>query len=314
MLPVSLLVPCHNAARYLPRLFESARQQTVPFAEILCYDDGSDDDTSAVARSLGAQVIGTRDCRGPSVGRNRLADAARCEWIHFHDADDLMAPTYLETALGRVDETVDVIVCDSDWVDEETRQLVIGRRYRDVDLQTEPIPNLLINPIGVISSLYRRQRFLAMGGFDETMRCWEDADVHVRLATAGARFAAIEQVLVYSLRHDRGLSRDQANCWKCRLQFLKRYAVDLDPSTHSALASEAERAAVALLDLGDRDSARTAVRLCLSLGGKPPTTENRLLKLIKPFVPAFTLLRLQRYVRGRAASRSVSISQPSAPT
>lgn len=53
---VSLLVPCYNAAPFLPRLMESVRAQTRPFTTILCYDDGSTDDT-AVARSLGLEIM-----------------------------------------------------------------------------------------------------------------------------------------------------------------------------------------------------------------------------------------------------------------
>ncbi len=46
----SLLIPCHNAAQYLLRLWETVQAQTVPFDEIICYDDGSTDNTAEVGR------------------------------------------------------------------------------------------------------------------------------------------------------------------------------------------------------------------------------------------------------------------------
>ena len=85
---ISLLIPCKNAAGYLPRLFEGVRAQSRPFAEIICYDDNSTDATCEVAEGLGARVIKAEGpSTGPAKARNRLAMAASAPWIHFHDAD-----------------------------------------------------------------------------------------------------------------------------------------------------------------------------------------------------------------------------------
>jgi len=89
---IDLLVPCYNAAPYLKRLMDSVRAQTVPFANIICYDDGSSDDTSRAAQDLGLEIIRGEINRGPAFARNSLIERARSDWVHFHDADDLLIP------------------------------------------------------------------------------------------------------------------------------------------------------------------------------------------------------------------------------
>ncbi|BAU13884.1 family 2 glycosyl transferase [Leptolyngbya sp. NIES-3755] len=293
----SLLIPCHNAAQYLPRLWETIRSQTVPFDEILCYDDGSTDNTAEIAEQFGATVIRSEVCRGAAFARNRLAEAATCSWIHFHDADDTLHPEFLAQTQARIQPEIDVIVSNVDWIDETTQEILIPRRYSQQALEENALAATLTNPIGVIGCLYRKAVFLSIAGFDPSFQCWEDADLHIRFAAAGAKFSVVETVLAYSLRHDRGLSRDQLACTKCRLQLLQNYAEQFG-SLHRLIAEEAERVAVYLLiQKHDRQTAQQAVQLCLSLGQHPPTTQNPILKLLKAFLPTLQSLYLQQCLR-----------------
>ena len=117
----SLLIPCHNAAGHLPRLWETVRAQTRPFNEIICYDDASTDDTAAVAAALGARVISGECNAGPAHARNQLWRAADTEWVHFHDADDLLEPAYHATVAARVNADTDVVICNARWLRDDTR-------------------------------------------------------------------------------------------------------------------------------------------------------------------------------------------------
>lgn len=292
----SLLIPCYNAADYLPHLWKAVQEQTISFDEIICYDDGSTDQTADVARELGTKVILGHTCCGPSYARNQLAIAAKCDWLHFHDADDTLHQNYLERVKSQIRENIDVIVCNADWIDSNTKNLIIALRYKQAELEVDPINYTLSHPIGVINVLYRKEKFLSVDGFDESMRCWEDADLHVRLAAAGAKFSVVEEVLSISLRHTGGISANQVMCWNCRLQFLKKYALGLDPTAIPAIGEQAEVAAVNLLNLGDKEATREAIRLCQSLGGHPPTTKNLILKMLKACFPILWLMQLQQLV------------------
>lgn len=297
---VALLVPAYKAARTLPRLAEAARAQTQPFSEWRCYDDASGDDTATCAEQLGFQTIRGKDNRGPSFARNQLAAATQAEWIHFHDADDLLAPEYLAQAIALAKPGCDVVLCDSSWEFEASRERLIHWTYRQADYDTDPLTFTLTRPVGVIAALIRRSAFQAIGGFDEAKTCWEDADLFVRLAENGAKFQMVEQTLVTSLRHDRGISRDQLHCTRCRLQFLRGYVQRQPKRLASVHAAEAEKLIAQFLHHRDDAGAREALDFCRSLGGNPPTTSHPLLRALKPLAPPLWLIRLQHRRRNIA--------------
>jgi glycosyltransferase involved in cell wall biosynthesis len=91
---VSLLIPCHNAARWLPATLESALAQTWPAVEIILVNDGSTDDSLRVARTYEARGVRVVDQpnQGASAARNHALRLAGGEFIQFLDADDLISP------------------------------------------------------------------------------------------------------------------------------------------------------------------------------------------------------------------------------
>jgi glycosyltransferase involved in cell wall biosynthesis len=295
MIPeISLLVPGYNAARFLPRLATAVQQLTVPFADVLCYDDGSTDDTVAVARQLGWRILTPNTNGGVAVARNRLVTAARTPWVHFHDADDLILPRFVERLGPACDDQHDVVCCDADWDDENSGQTLIAWRYDSTALRLAPHAHLLEQAMGLNNSIIRRSSWEKIGGCDETLTMWEDADVHIRLARAGARFHHVPEVLTRSLRRTESFSHDYRKSWRCRLDALGRYA--LDPSVarvRPVLASETEKAASALALLGEKSAAKKAIQLCRTLGGDPPTSAQPGIRFLKSIVPTYSLLRWQ---------------------
>lgn len=297
---ITLLIPCYNAAKYLARLMESVAAMSQPFSAILCYDDGSADDTVAVARRLGLEIITGNPNSGVAHARNQLASAASTEWIHFHDADDWIAPTFVERLSPWCDSRHDVVSCDADWVSEGDGEVLIKWRYDPAALSDSPHRHLLSRPLGLNSSVICRGAWHEVGGCDESLAMWEDADVHIRLARNGARFHHVPEVLTRSLRRADSFSHDYRKSWNCRLQALHNYATHpAAENVRETLASEAELAASQLAALNDRDGASRAVALCRRFGGNPPTSRNPVMRILKPFLPAEVLLRWQVRHRNR---------------
>ena len=301
----SLLIPCFNAAEFLPRLWETVQAQTRAFDEVLCYDDASSDNTSAVARSLGATVIRGERNAGPAFARNELWRAARGDWVHFHDADDLLRPDFLERMTARVTDSTDVVICDAEWQQAHDRRPFLTWRYSEAELRNEPAAYLLSHPVGGINGFYRRTALEKIGGFDPRLHVWEDADLHVRLALSGARFAVVEEPLVIALRRNDSLSAPPLPNWLNRLAALENYSQLTSTSAFAqALASEAERAASALAELRTGDHTERALALCHRLGLRPPTSRQLIIRALKPFVAPATLLRWQARWRSHAAARA----------
>lgn len=103
---VSVLVPSHNYARYLPVTLKSALEQTFADFELLIVEDGSTDQSLAVARAFAARDNRARVLTHPD-GKNLGLPAtlalglahARGRWIAFLEADDLWRPDCLERRL-----------------------------------------------------------------------------------------------------------------------------------------------------------------------------------------------------------------------
>ena len=91
---VSVIVPCHNAAAFLPQCLDSLLAQTLRALEVICIDDGSQDGTRAIVqayarRDARVRCIAFDENRGVSSARNAGLCAARGAYIGFCDADDL---------------------------------------------------------------------------------------------------------------------------------------------------------------------------------------------------------------------------------
>ena len=101
----SVVTAAYNAAPWLDEMFTSLERQTLDFAaniQVVLVDDGSTDDTPAVAgrwarRYPSSVVVVRKENGGPASARNAGLAHATGDWVGFIDADDMVAPDYFET-------------------------------------------------------------------------------------------------------------------------------------------------------------------------------------------------------------------------
>lgn len=87
---LTIAVLTKNEARRIEACLASAA-----FADqVLVVDSGSTDNTVDLARQAGAEVFEYPDWQGFAVQRNRLIAHARCDYIFFLDADELITPAF----------------------------------------------------------------------------------------------------------------------------------------------------------------------------------------------------------------------------
>lgn len=99
---ISIIVPVYNAAKYLARCLDSLINQTLKDIEIICVNDGSDDNSMDILHAYAAKderiKIISFEKMGPGGCRNVGIDAASGEYICFVDADDFVdLETYEKT-------------------------------------------------------------------------------------------------------------------------------------------------------------------------------------------------------------------------
>ena len=123
---VSVIVPAHNAEKYLGQCLESILGQTERNIEVIFVDDGSTDSTPEVlekAAKADARVkVITQACAGAGAARNAGLAVACGEYLSFLDADDFFEPKMLEDAADKLDQTGADIAAYGSWLFDEGRQ------------------------------------------------------------------------------------------------------------------------------------------------------------------------------------------------
>ncbi len=108
MKTVSVIIPVYNVEKYLPRCLESVINQTYAELEIICVNDGSPDNSSAIleeyAKKDGRITIINQQNKGLSGARNTGIDAATGDYIVFLDSDDWMDEETLVAAVAKAED------------------------------------------------------------------------------------------------------------------------------------------------------------------------------------------------------------------
>lgn len=298
MVPISLLVPVFNGEEYIISFCKHIQSLTGTFAEVIFYNDASTDNTEQLLVDSGYRYVSAKENKGPGYARNRLAELAASPYIHFHDIDDEFNPDFLNLVSEcAVNTKADVILGNADWINQQSRELEIRWTYDDYELQKDPLQYLINHPLGIINTVYKRTVFLGTTGFDEEINCWEDADVHIKLANDGATFSFINETLAFSIRHNNGISK-QDFCIKCRFKFLKRYLKEFPVRYEESIMKEIDKCAKSFYSYGFYN----LLKECEILGKKKkmrlPLSQNKLLNTLKAFnIPLSVLIFIQNMAR-----------------
>ncbi len=197
---VSVLIPAYNAAETLEEPLNALLAQTYGAWEAIVVDDGSTDETSAVAsrfarRDSRIRVVWQSNA-GVSAARNYgIAEAAN-DWLLFLDADDTIAPRHLElmTAALAQDNSLDAVYCG--WAsvspDDHATCTSLPKEEGDLFEQLAVDWRFAIHACVVEKALAQE-----VGGFDTELQTSEDWDFWQRIARLGARFGPVPEVLAF---------------------------------------------------------------------------------------------------------------------
>lgn len=198
---ISVVIPTLNEAARLPLLLEKLGAQTLAPHEIWVCDGQSDDATPQIARAFPAvQLLNCE--RGVSWQRNAGARAASAELLVFLDADDAPGPRFLESVARSYARWPFAVACpwfvarDGGWASRVCYFLFNLGFFAGQSTLRMGSGVCLIAP---------RAKFLASGGFDESLHLGEDIQlIHklcprfgwhrhllVPLETSGRRFERV---------------------------------------------------------------------------------------------------------------------------
>jgi len=277
---VSILIPCYNAAPWLPATLESALGQTWPNCEIIVVDDGSKDDSLAVARPFAARgvTVLAQANRGASAARNAALRASRGEWIQFLDADDLLAPDKIERQLSRRADLGGDFMLAARWSRfagaPESAPFTPEMLCRDADPVEWTVLKLehhaMMHPAAWLTPRALAERG---GPWDEGLSLDDDGEYFTRLVlvSGGVRYCP-EAISLYRSQVSGSLSTSKSNAaWASALRSIESTTARLlaredSPRTRHACAVAAQRLIYEAYPAAP-DMRRRAKRLAAGWGG-----------------------------------------------
>jgi mycofactocin system glycosyltransferase len=201
---VSIVIPVKDRAGELARCLGSIASVNYPkeLLQVIVVDDGSTDQSAAVARKWGALVVESGGTgRGPAAARNVGARSATGEILAFIDSDctasqgwlSELIPAFCDARIAAVGGQVDGMCTESsvDLYEAVMSSLSLGNRERSGNSGDDtfylPSCNLLL----------RRSLFAAVGGFEDSMHVGEDVDLTWRLRNQGWTIAYLPAGRIY---------------------------------------------------------------------------------------------------------------------
>ena len=232
---ISVIIPVHNGSQTLPACLQALKDQTRRPDEVIVVDDGSTDRTAAVAAGFGATVL-SQTRAGPAAARNRGAAVARGQILLFTDADCAPATDWLERlAASFADPTVAGAKGCYRTRQPELVARFVQQEYQDRYDRMAGQPQ--IDFVDTYSAAYRRDLFVATGGFDTTFptASVEDQEFSFRLAQQGHRLVYVPGAVVFH-RHNRTVGayvrrKFRIGYWKAVVT--RRYPAKLVRDSHT---------------------------------------------------------------------------------
>ena len=246
---VSVVIPAYNAAAHIADALESLGAQTCREMEIIVVDDGSVDATHDIVMRGFPEVRCIRQPNGgASSARNRGVQDARGEWVAFLDADDTWHPDKLRAQLALMRRHPGVRLCRT-WGSETP--LPHGDALHngpDGLPEHELFPSLastLLNPYFTTSTvMVRRDAFLAVGGFDTSLKIAEDIDLYLRLLKDAPEVLLLKAVAVFKRPVPGSLGDDDEAGYVQLLRLYERF-FQRNPQVVRAVGNSVRRQAMA---------------------------------------------------------------------
>jgi glycosyltransferase involved in cell wall biosynthesis len=257
---VSIIIPVYNSAPYLAAAIRSGLGQTWPQKEIIVIDDGSADNSLAVARSFEGKSVRvfSQSNKGASAARNKGLSEARGQFIQFLDGDDLLSP-------NKIAEQMDLLNGDTDTLAiSRTVNFYDGEPLPDDHLQHDEAIEHFDDPVKFIVDMYYKagiemehrgmvtvhswlspkNLLCEAGPWNEELSADDDGEYFCRVTLAAKKIVYVPDAVNYyrkyksntslSARNDTGAMQSKLLANELKYKHLK--AASTDPMINRAMA------------------------------------------------------------------------------
>lgn len=224
---VSVIIPIYNMQDFVAETIDSVLKSTYPDLEIILMDDGSKDDSPAIAQSFVA-----KDARvhffsqangGVSSARNHAILQAKGKYILPVDADNLISPDFIEKAVEvlRANPMVKVVSSEAVFIGDKTGPWKLPA----YSLALLARKNLIDN-----CAMYRKSDWAETGGYCEKILGREDWDFWISMLKRGGEMVRLPNVGLYYRVHK--------NSKRKTTRHLKKPIIDIMNERHAEFFNE----------------------------------------------------------------------------
>ncbi|MDR0918714.1 MAG: glycosyltransferase, partial [Oscillospiraceae bacterium] len=134
---VSIISPCHNGEEYVGRMLDSILAQTYTHIEMICVDNGSEDNTAEIIESYSPKFeeknmslkLMRQDDQGPGGALNNALKYVNGDYLCWIDCDDFLTEDSVEIKLNILENSDEYGICSSDYyyVNEDNLSKILRR-------------------------------------------------------------------------------------------------------------------------------------------------------------------------------------------
>ena len=196
MKKVSVIIPCYNQAKYLKDAVNSVFNQTYSNIEIVVIDDCSKDNPESIVKEFkNITFLKNEENKGVSYSRNKAIEKASGEYILPLDADDKIAPKYIEKAVEVLENnpSIGIVYCRAQY---------FGKKNKEVKLKPFNKKDFIYGNCIFNCALFRKKDFQKTGGYNENMRFGdEDYDLWLSFIELGLDVYQIPEIMFFYRKH-----------------------------------------------------------------------------------------------------------------
>lgn len=181
---VSVVIPTYNRLYALAELLESLSRQSYQSFEVIIVNDAGEpvDELLMLYKELKIKIINQENNIHHVQARNIGVTHARADWIMLIDDDDLLLPFHIEQMVEE-SKGYDLVYTDVEIVNYQSIKNTRHAKSRFLFAYTYDLEAMRKFSTYVPSgSLFRKQTYEQLGGFDPAMRNYWDWDFFLRVA------------------------------------------------------------------------------------------------------------------------------------
>jgi len=172
---ITVIIPCYNDGNYIEHALQSILDQTMLPKEIIIIDDGSEQLTFDLLKTITHPILKIvyQENMGVCHARNRGIELAETEFILTLDADDYFEPTFIEKAFKVISTSADVAAVCSYYQGFNKAKVVTDI----IKPLGGGVSNFLVKNNGVASALFKKTCWGKVSGYDTNFdKGYEDWD------------------------------------------------------------------------------------------------------------------------------------------